>query len=87
MATYNEVSKYPPKKPLTGDAFVDFGDYTMKVGKHKGKSLNELISTSDGRKYLCWFHDNVINKENEKFYGKIMKVVEQLRKDDDDDDE
>ena len=87
MATYNGASKYPPKKPLTGDAYVDFGDYTMKIGKHKGKSLQELSSNSDGRKYLCWFNDNVVNKDNEKFYGKIIKFVEQLRKDDDEEDE
>ena len=39
------------------------------------------------KEYLYWFHDNVINKENEKFYGKIMKVVEKLRQEDDEDDE
>ncbi len=85
MATTYNTSKYPPKKPLTGDAYIDFGDYTMKIGKHKGKSLKELIEMPKGREYLYWFHDNVITKENEKFYGKIMKVVEQLRKDDDED--
>ena len=33
-----------------------------------------------GKEYLYWFRENVVNKENEKFYGKIMKVVENYDK-------
>jgi len=81
-ATYK---KFETKK-LTGNPMVDFGDYTMKIGKHKGKTIKELIEMPKGKEYLYWFRDNVVNKENEKFYGKIMKVVEKLRLEDDEDD-
>ena len=91
MATKLQTSKYAPNtftpKKLTGDPLVDFGDYTMKIGKHKGKSLTQLIDMPKGKEYLYWFHDTVINKDNEKFYGKIMKVVEKLRQEDDSDEE
>jgi uncharacterized protein (DUF3820 family) len=54
----------------------------MKIGKHKGKTIKELIAMPKGKEYLYWFRDNVVNDTNEKFYGKIIKVVEQLKKDD-----
>ncbi len=79
--TYKSTNNFTAKK-LSGDHIIDFGDYTMKIGKHKGKSIKELIAMPKGKEYLYWFRDNVVNDTNEKFYGKIMKVVEQLKKDD-----
>ncbi len=67
------LNKFKISNPIT-----DFGDYTMKIGKHKGKSITELLEMEGGKQYLIWFHDNVINEENMKFYGKIIKVVEAL---------
>ncbi len=81
--TYKSTNNFTPKK-LTGNHITDFGDYTMKIGKHKGKSIKELIAMPKGKEYLYWFRENVVNDTNEKFYGKIMKVVEQLKEDDKD---
>ncbi len=70
-------------KSALSNPIQDFGDYTMKIGKHKGKSITDILEMPKGKDYLFWFHDNVVNKDNEKFYGKIMKVVQRLRDMDD----
>ena len=55
-------------------------EYTMKIGKHKGKTLAELVETDNGQQYLLWFANNIVNDTNRMFYGKILKVVEKLKK-------
>lgn len=75
----NRFALYSKCKGLVSNPIEEFGDYTMKIGKHKGKSLKELLETEKGKEYLYWFRDNVVNDENEKFYGKIIKVVHRLR--------
>lgn len=55
-------------------------EYTMKIGKHKGKTLAELVETDNGQQYLLWFANNIVNDTNRMFYGKILKVVDKLKK-------
>lgn len=75
----NKYALYSNKSAFQKDVFLDFGDYTMKIGKHKGKTLNDLRKTKEGTQYLYWFKDNIINDTNEKFYGKIIRVVNMMR--------
>ena len=56
-----------------------YGETTMKIGKHKGKTLDEIAVDDGGKKYLFWFVDNVINEENEKFYFKLKSYVNYLK--------
>lgn len=79
----NKYALYSRSKSGFSNPIQDFGDYTMKIGKHKGKSISDILEMQKGKDYLYWFHDNVINETNEKFYGKIMKVVQRLRDMDD----
>ena len=60
-------------------AIEKFGMTTMKIGKHKDKTFNEICSQKDGKRYLYWFVDNVINEQNEKFYLKLMHYVKELK--------
>jgi len=62
-------NQYPQVEPV---------DYIMKIGKHKGQSLKEIMETTKGKYYINWFVENIVNKENEKFYGKIMKINQML---------
>ena len=66
---YRNFQQYPQTDPV---------DYVMKIGKHKGKSLKEIMETTKGKYYIHWFAENIVNKENEKFYGKILKVNQML---------
>lgn len=56
-----------------------FAESTMKIGKYKGLTYREIAQEEDGKRYLCWFVDNVINEENEKFYGKLVAFVHCMR--------
>lgn len=38
-------------------------DYVLKVGKHKGKTLYELMKTPSGRSYLKWMRGWLIDNE------------------------
>ena len=56
-----------------------FGETTMKIGKFKDKTFDEICKEKDGKRYLYWFVENVINEQNEKFYLKLMSYVKALR--------
>ena len=60
-------------------AIEKFGATTMKIGKFKDKTFNEICNQKDGKRYLFWFVDNVINEQNEKFYLKLMSYVKELK--------
>jgi hypothetical protein len=79
----NKYTLYSKKNVIFSNPIEEFGDYTMKIGKHKGKSITEILAMPKGKDYLYWFRDNVVNETNEKFYGKIMRVVQRLRDMDD----
>jgi hypothetical protein len=75
----NRFAIYSRKSPFCGNVFEEYGEYSMKIGKYKGKTLNELRKTEAGKKYLYWFMDNVVNESNEKYYGKLIRVVNMMR--------
>jgi len=60
---------YPQTDPI---------DYVMKIGKNKGKSLKEIMETTKGKYYINWFAENIVKPDNEKYYGKILKVNQML---------
>ncbi len=66
---YRNFQTYPQTDPI---------DYVMKIGKHKGKTLKEIMETTKGKYYIHWFAENIITPENEKYYGKIIKVNKML---------